>query len=141
MAALTAVGLGERFHHYPNQLSGGQQQRVAIARALIGEPSIILADEPTGNLDTRTSIEVMGIFQRLNVERGITIILITHELDIAEYGTRLVRFRDGKIQVDQAIAKRRDAAKELAALPPPDEAEDAPPEKSDPAPAERGGVA
>jgi putative ABC transport system ATP-binding protein len=83
----------------------------------------------------------MGIFQRLNVERGITIILITHELDIAEYGTRLVRFRDGKIQVDQAIAKRRDAAKELAALPPPDEAEDAPPEKSDPAPAERGGVA
>jgi len=141
MAALTAVGLGERFHHYPNQLSGGQQQRVAIARALIGEPSIILADEPTGNLDTRTSIEVMGIFQRLNVERGITIILITHELDIAEYGTRLVRFRDGKIQVDQAIAKRRDAAKELAALPPPDEADDAPPEKADPAPAEHGGVA
>ena len=94
---------------------------MAIARALISEPSIILADEPTGNLDTRTSIEVMGIFQRLNVERGITIILITHELDIAEYGTRVVRFRDGKIQVDQAIAKRRDAAKELAALPPPEE--------------------
>jgi len=141
MAALTAVGLGERFHHYPNQLSGGQQQRVAIARALISNPSILLADEPTGNLDTRTSIEVMGIFQRLNVERGITIILITHELDIAEYGTRLVRFRDGKIQIDQAIAKRRDAAKELAALPPPDEADDAPPEKADPAPAEHGGVA
>ena len=94
----------------PNQLSGGQQQRVAIARALINEPSILLADEPTGNLDTRTSIEVMDIFQRLNIERGITIILITHEMDIAEYGTRLVRFRDGKIQIDQKIAKRRDAA-------------------------------
>jgi len=121
MAALTAVGLGQRYHHYPNQLSGGQQQRVAIARSLINEPSIILADEPTGNLDTRTSIEVMGIFQRLNIERGITIILITHEMDIAEYGTRLVRFRDGKIQVDEKIKERRDAAKELAALPPPEE--------------------
>ena len=121
MDALTAVGLGQRYHHYPNQLSGGQQQRVAIARSLINEPSIILADEPTGNLDTRTSIEVMGIFQRLNIERGITIILITHELDIAEYGTRLVRFRDGKIQVDEKIKERRDAAKELAALPPPEE--------------------
>ena len=103
------VGLGERYHHYPNQLSGGQQQRVAIARSLINEPSIILADEPTGNLDTRTSIEVMDIFQRLNVERGITIILITHEMDIAEHGTRLVRFRDGKIQIDQKITNRRDA--------------------------------
>ena len=121
MDALTAVGLGQRYHHYPNQLSGGQQQRVAIARSLINEPSIILADEPTGNLDTRTSIEVMGIFQRLNIERGITIILITHEMDIAEYGTRLVRFRDGKIQVDEKIKERRDAAKELAALPPPEE--------------------
>jgi putative ABC transport system ATP-binding protein len=118
--ALTAVGLGDRSHHYPNQLSGGQQQRVAIARALITEPSIILADEPTGNLDTRTSIEVMGIFQRLNIERGITIVLITHEMDIAEYGTRLVRFRDGRIQVDQKIPHRRDADKELAALPPPE---------------------
>ena len=120
MEALDAVGLGERQHHYPNQLSGGQQQRVAIARALINQPSIILADEPTGNLDTRTSIEVMGIFQRLNIERGITIILITHEVDIAEYGTRLVRFRDGRIQMDQKIANRRDAATELAQLPPPD---------------------
>ena len=120
MEALTAVGLADRYHHYPNQLSGGQQQRVAIARALINQPSIILADEPTGNLDTRTSIEVMGIFQRLNIERGITIVLITHEMDIAEYGTRLVRFRDGRIQVDQNIASRRDAAKELAALPPPE---------------------
>ena len=120
MEALKAVGLGERFHHFPNQLSGGQQQRVAIARALVTQPTILLADEPTGNLDTRTSIEVMEIFQRLNVERGITVLLITHEMDIAEYGTRLVRFRDGRIQVDQKIANRRDAARELAALPPPE---------------------
>jgi putative ABC transport system ATP-binding protein len=141
MDALTAVGLGQRYHHYPNQLSGGQQQRVAIARSLINEPSIILADEPTGNLDTRTSIEVMGIFQRLNIERGITIILITHEMDIAEYGTRLVRFRDGKIQVDEKIKERRDAAKELAALPPPEEI-DPHSVPSDPVPAEHlGGVA
>ena len=139
MAALEAVGLGERYHHYPNQLSGGQQQRVAIARALINQPSIILADEPTGNLDTRTSIEVMGIFQRLNIERGITIVLITHEMDIAEYGTRLVRFRDGKIQIDQKISHRRDAAAELAKLPPPEpELETVP---ADPKPAEHlGGV-
>jgi putative ABC transport system ATP-binding protein len=82
---------------------------------------MLLADEPTGNLDTRTSIEVMGIFQKLNVERGITVLLITHEMDIAEYGTRLVRFRDGRIQIDQAITNRRDAVKELAALPPPEE--------------------
>ncbi len=120
MESLTAVGLGDRFHHFPNQLSGGQQQRVAIARALVTRPTILLADEPTGNLDTRTSVEVMDIFQRLNVERGITVLLITHEVDIAEYGTRLVRFRDGKIQVDQKITNRRDAAKELAALPPPE---------------------
>ena len=120
MEALAAVGLGDRFHHFPNQLSGGQQQRVAIARALVTQPTILLADEPTGNLDTRTSIKVMDIFQRLNVQRGITVLLITHEMDIAEYGTRLVRFRDGKIQVDQKIATRRDAAKELAALPPPE---------------------
>jgi putative ABC transport system ATP-binding protein len=140
MAALSAVGLGERYHHYPNQLSGGQQQRVAIARSLINEPSIILADEPTGNLDTRTSMEVMGIFQRLNKERGITIVLITHEMDIAEYGTRLVRFRDGKIQVDQKIAKRRDADQELAALPPAEEAENEH-VQGDPSPSEHGGVA
>ena len=117
MDALTAVGLGQRYHHYPNQLSGGQQQRVAIARSLINEPSIILADEPTGNLDTRTSIEVMGIFQRLNIERGITIILITHEMDIAEYGTRIVQFRDGQVIADRAVTKRRHAREELAALP------------------------
>jgi putative ABC transport system ATP-binding protein len=141
MEALKIVGLGERFHHFPNQLSGGQQQRVAIARSLITEPSIILADEPTGNLDTRTSIEVMDIFQRLNQERGITIILITHEMDIAEHGTRFVRFRDGKIQIDQKITKRRNAAEELAALPPPDEIDEHVPVAADPAPAEHGGVA
>ena len=135
--ALKIVGLGERAHHFPNQLSGGQQQRVAIARSLINEPSIILADEPTGNLDTRTSIEVMDIFQRLNRERGITIILITHEMDIAEHGTRFIRFRDGRIQIDEKIKHRRDAAKELAALPPPDDT-DEPPAKADPAPAGHG---
>ena len=120
LEALDAVGLGQRYHHLPNQLSGGQQQRVAIARALINEPSIILADEPTGNLDTRTSIEVMGIFQRLNREKGITVLLITHEMDIAEYGTRLIRFRDGRVVADQKVLHRRDAAEELAALPPPE---------------------
>ena len=117
---LTLVGLGERIDHFPNQLSGGQQQRVAIARALVTDPAIILADEPTGNLDTRTSIEVMDIFQRLNRERGITIMLITHETDIAEYGTRIIRFRDGRVVSDQPVASRRDAAVEMAALPPPD---------------------
>jgi putative ABC transport system ATP-binding protein len=139
MEALSIVGLGERFHHFPNQLSGGQQQRVAIARSLITEPSIILADEPTGNLDTRTSIEVMDIFQRLNRERGITIILITHEMDIAEHGTRFIRFRDGRIQIDEKVTNRRNAADELAALPPPEI--DELPVKADPAPAEHGGVA
>ena len=140
MAALGAVNLGDRAHHYPNQLSGGQQQRVAIARSLINEPSIILADEPTGNLDTRTSIEVLGIFQRLNKERGITIVLITHEHDIAEYGTRLIRFRDGRIQVDSPITRRRDAEEELAALPPADDVDDAN-IPADPAPSDHGGVA
>jgi putative ABC transport system ATP-binding protein len=119
MEVLEAVGLGDRYHHFPNQLSGGQQQRVAIARALINQPSILLADEPTGNLDTRTSIEVMGIFQRLNQERGITVLLITHEADIAEYGTRIIRFRDGRVVADQKVIHRRNAADELAALPPP----------------------
>jgi putative ABC transport system ATP-binding protein len=114
---LAAVGLGERMLHYPNQLSGGQQQRVAIARALINNPSILLADEPTGNLDSRTSIEVMGLFQRLNIERGITVLLITHEADIAEYGTRTVAFRDGKVVSDKAVAHRRNATEELANLP------------------------
>jgi putative ABC transport system ATP-binding protein len=115
LEVLTLVGLGNRADHHPNQLSGGQQQRVAIARALINTPSILLADEPTGNLDTRTSIEVMGIFQRLNQERGITVVLITHEMDIAEYGTRIVSFRDGLVVKDAPIAARRDAHDELAA--------------------------
>jgi len=114
---LTAVGLGDRLTHYPNQLSGGQQQRVAIARALINTPSILLADEPTGNLDSRTSIEVMGLFQRLNQERRITIVLITHETEIAEYGTRTVAFRDGRVVSDTPVARRRDAVEELANLP------------------------
>ena len=117
MEALTAVGLEKRFDHHPNQLSGGQQQRVAIARALITQPSILLADEPTGNLDTRTSIEVMGIFQRLNIDRGITVLLITHEMDIAEYGTRIIRCRDGQIVSDQPVEHRRMAEDELRALP------------------------
>ena len=118
---LEIVGLGKRMDHYPNQLSGGQQQRVAIARALINQPSILLADEPTGNLDTRTSIEVMDIFQKLNMERGITVVLITHEMDIAEHGTRIVKFRDGRIQIDQQITQRRMAGEELKTLPPPDD--------------------
>ena len=117
MAALEAVGLKDRADHHPNQLSGGQQQRVAIARALINEPSILLADEPTGNLDTKTSIEVMGIFQQLNRERNITVVLITHELDIAEYGTRTASFRDGVVVKDHPVARRRVAQEELQALP------------------------
>jgi putative ABC transport system ATP-binding protein len=116
MDVLDAVGLGDRARHHPNQLSGGQQQRVAIARALITNPSILLADEPTGNLDTRTSIEVMGLFQRLNIEREITVLLITHEPDIAEYGTRIVSCRDGQIVADRPVLKRRDADDELRTL-------------------------
>jgi putative ABC transport system ATP-binding protein len=115
--ALNGVGLSDRAGHHPNQLSGGQQQRVAIARALINQPSILLADEPTGNLDSRTSVEVMGIFQKLNTERGITVLLITHEREIAEYGTRIIAFRDGKIVSDKPNTVRRMAADEFAALP------------------------
>ena len=117
MGALMAVGLNERAHHHPNQLSGGQQQRVAIARALINRPSLVLADEPTGNLDSRTSVEVMGIFQRLNAEQGITVLLITHEHDIAEYATRIIAFRDGRITGNQQVANRRNAETELASMP------------------------
>jgi putative ABC transport system ATP-binding protein len=117
MEVMTAVGLANRADHHPNQLSGGQQQRVAIARALVNTPSILLADEPTGNLDTKTSIEVMDIFQRLNRERGITVVLITHEQDIAEYGTRIVSFRDGLLVADRLVSRRRLAHEELAALP------------------------
>ena len=114
---LDIVGLGKRTHHTPSQLSGGQQQRVAIARALVNDPEILLADEPTGNLDTRTSIEIMEVLQRLNREKGITIILITHEHDIAEYAHREVTFRDGRVVSDRMVENRRDAAQERAALP------------------------
>ena len=114
--ALRSVGLGDRLGHHPNQLSGGQQQRVAIARALVNNPKLLLADEPTGNLDSRTSIEVMGIFQRLNEEQGLTIVLVTHEHDIAEYGTRVVAFRDGTVRSDQQVLARRRADEELTRL-------------------------
>jgi len=115
-AALESVGLGQRLGHHPNQLSGGQQQRVAIARALVNRPRLLLADEPTGNLDTRTSIEVMGIFQRLNREQHLTIVLVTHEPDIAEYATRIVAFRDGRVRTDEPVLTRRVAEIELARL-------------------------
>jgi putative ABC transport system ATP-binding protein len=98
--ALSAVGLQDRSHHHPSQLSGGEQQRVAIARALVNEPSILLADEPTGNLDSKTSGEIMAIFRRLNDETGITIVMITHEQDIAAYGKRKILFRDGRVVED-----------------------------------------
>lgn len=116
MEALTAVGLESRAEHHTNQLSGGQQQRVAIARALLNNPSILLADEPTGNLDSTTSIEVMEIFQALQRERGITIVLITHELDVAQYGSRIVSFKDGKIVSDISNDNRRHATGELEDL-------------------------
>ena len=117
MESLTMVGLADRADHHPNQLSGGQQQRVAIARALVTNPSILLADEPTGNIDTRTSIEVMGIFQRLNRERGITVLVITHERDIAEYADRIITCRDGLIVSDHPVKERRIAEEEIKALP------------------------
>jgi putative ABC transport system ATP-binding protein len=116
LKALSLVGLEGREHHYPNKLSGGQQQRVAIARALVNDPAIILADEPTGNLDTRTSAEVMEIFQSLN-EKGITIILITHEKDIAAYAKRNITFRDGKIIKDDIVAVPKKAKEELLSMP------------------------
>jgi len=118
MEALAAVGLAGREQNHPNQLSGGQQQRVAVARSLVNNPALILADEPTGNLDSRTSVEVMEIFQRLNRERGITLVLVTHEPDIAQYAQRVVVFKDGRIKKDYQIEEQRDAAEELRKLPP-----------------------
>jgi putative ABC transport system ATP-binding protein len=115
MAALEMVGLADRADHYPNQLSGGQQQRVAIARALVNQPRVLLADEPTGNLDSRTSIEVMGVFQSLN-EQGITIVMVTHELDIASFSKRKVVMRDGLIRTDEPVSSRLYAVGALAQL-------------------------
>jgi len=115
--ALEIVGLGEKLGNMPNQLSGGQQQRVAVARALVNNPAIILADEPTGALDTRTSIELMEVFQQLNEERRMTIILVTHEIDISEYSKRVLLFRDGRIVRDYAVENRRNATEALAELP------------------------
>jgi putative ABC transport system ATP-binding protein len=112
---LNIVGLGNRADHFPNQLSGGQQQRVAIARGLVNEPQVLLADEPTGNLDSRTSIEVMGVFQQLN-EQGITIVMVTHELDIAHYCKRNLILRDGVVVRDEPVENRSIAANELAKL-------------------------
>jgi putative ABC transport system ATP-binding protein len=114
-AALELVGLGSRMDHHPNQLSGGQQQRVAIARALVNRPTLLLADEPTGNLDTQTSIEIMGVFQKLNGQ-GITIIMVTHELDVARFCRRMVVLRDGKIVTDEPVANRAVAETELQKL-------------------------
>ena len=124
MEALAAVGLEGREQNHPNQLSGGQQQRVAVARSLVNNPALILADEPTGNLDSRTAVEVMEIFQRLNRERGITLVLVTHEPDIAQYAQRVVVFKDGKIKKDYQINEQRDAAEELRNLPPLEEDDD-----------------
>ena len=122
--SLTAVGLAGREQNHPNQLSGGQQQRVAIARSLVNDPALILADEPTGNLDSRTSVEVMEIFQRLNRERGITLVLVTHEPDIAQYAQRVIVFKDGKIRKDYPVEHQRNAAEELKSLPAVDEDEE-----------------
>jgi putative ABC transport system ATP-binding protein len=111
--ALERVGLGERLDHQPSELSGGQQQRVAIARALVTSPALVLADEPTGNLDSRTTIEVMALFQELN-EEGVTIVLVTHEPEVAAYAKRVVEVRDGKIRRDEPVKNRRSAASDLA---------------------------
>jgi putative ABC transport system ATP-binding protein len=115
MKALETVGLAKRFDHHPNQLSGGQQQRVAIARALVNQPALLLADEPTGNLDSQTSIEIMGVFQKLN-DQGMTIVMVTHELDIASYTKRNIIMRDGRVVTDEAVKNRFIAENELRRL-------------------------
>ncbi len=115
--ALLAVGLAGREEHQPSQLSGGQQQRVAIARSLVNDPRIILADEPTGALDSRTGVEIMAIFQRLNRDEGITLIVVTHDPDIASYANRTLHFKDGRLRRDERIEQPRDARKELEQLP------------------------
>ncbi|MBL9136415.1 MAG: ABC transporter ATP-binding protein [Verrucomicrobiales bacterium] len=115
LKALGLVGLADRADHFPNQLSGGQQQRVAIARALVNEPRVLLADEPTGNLDSRTSVEVMGVFQKLN-EQGITIVMVTHELDIASFAKRKIVMRDGVVRTDETVAHRSNADEAIAVL-------------------------
>ena len=116
MRALSWVGLEGREHHHPNQLSGGQQQRVAIARALINEPQLILADEPTGALDSRTSIEIMALFQKLNRD-GMSIVVVTHEPDIAQYSNRIIRFKDGHVVSDELVTRPQNAQEELESLP------------------------
>ena len=120
-ARLEAVGLAEREHHHPSQLSGGQQQRVAIARALVNDPAVILADEPTGNLDTRTSVEILALLQKLN-RQGLTIVLVTHEPDIATYASRRLVFRDGRLRTDEHVTPL-DAAEALKTLPEEEEEE------------------
>jgi len=122
LAALCAVGLAERSHHLPSELSGGQQQRVAIARALVNDPALLMADEPTGALDTRTGEEIMAIFQRLYRE-GKTVVLVTHEMDIAQHCNRIIRFKDGKVLSDEAVRKPLDAMEELSRLPDPNQEE------------------
>jgi putative ABC transport system ATP-binding protein len=122
--ALEIVGLGDRMDNMPNQLSGGQQQRVAIARSLVNHPSIILADEPTGNLDSRTAVDVMSVFQRLNEEREITIALVTHEPDIAQYARRVIVFKDGRVKSDEMIKNPRSASEELESMPALEDEED-----------------
>ena len=125
-AALVRVGLADREGHYPSQLSGGQQQRVAIARALVNTPQIVLADEPTGNLDSRTSVEIMDILQRLNEEHALTVVIVTHEADIANYAKRAIEFRDGRIRTDELIKERLLAREVLPTLPALDDLDAAP---------------